>query len=133
MAVLAGYVVGSTINMALIQLKIQKLYPPAEGIDVADPAQLNSYHATLPGAAFLLIMFAHLAQSFTGAWVAARFSESHTMILALSIGVLSLAGGIMAMTVTEGPGWLLFELPLYLVLAWAAGKMELNRREEQSN
>ena len=38
----------------------------------------------------------------------------------------------MAMTVTEGPGWLLFEL-LYPVVAWAAGKMELKRREEQSN
>ena len=127
-AVLAGYIVGSSINMALIQLNMQKLYPPAEGIDVSDPAQFNSYIATLPGAAFLVILAAHLAQSFVGAWIAARLGTSHTMILAMSIGVLSLAGGIMAMTMIEGPAWLMIELPLYLVVAWAAGNIELKRR-----
>ena len=127
-AVMTGYIVGSVINMALIQLKILVLFPPAEGIDVGDIVQYNSYIATLPTAAFLFIVAAHLSQSFVGAWITARLSASHTMILAMGIGVLSLAGGIMSMTMIEAPAWLMIELPLYLVVAWAAGNGELKRR-----
>ena len=131
-AVMTGYIVGSVINMALIQLKILVLFPPAEGIDVGDIVQFNRYIATLPTEAFLFIIAAHLSQSFVGAWITARLSSSHTMILAMGIGVLSLAGGIMSMTMTEGPAWLMIELPLYLVVAWAAGNGELKRRAARS-
>lgn len=127
-AAIVGYIVGSTINMGLIQLNMQVLFPPAPGIDVSDPLQFNGYIATLPSVAFLVVLVAHLGQSFVGAWVAARLGASHPMILAMSIGVLSLAGGIIAMTMIEGPAWLMIELPLYLVVAWAAGNMEIKRR-----
>jgi len=30
----------------------------------------------------------------------------------------------------EGPAWLMIELPLYLVVAWAEGNMEIKRRGE---
>ena len=44
------------------------------------------------------------------------------------VGVLSLVGGIMAMTMFKGPDWMMIELPLYLVVAWAAGRMVEGRR-----
>jgi len=50
------------------------------------------------------------------------------MLLAMIVGVLSLAGGIMAMMTIEGPDWMIIELPLYLVVAWRAGRIELRRR-----
>jgi hypothetical protein len=31
-------------------------------------------------------------------------------------------GGIIAMFMIDGPDWLVIELPLYLVVAWAAGR-----------
>jgi len=41
---------------------------------------------------------------------------------------VSLAGGIMNMMSIDGPAWLMVELPLYLVVAWAAGTLEVRRR-----
>ena len=75
-----------------------------------------------------MVLVAHLGQSFVGGWVAARLSSSHAMALAMIIGVLSLAGGIANMVQIPGPTWLMIELPLYLVVAWLAGRIELKRR-----
>jgi hypothetical protein len=41
---------------------------------------------------------------------------------------MACAGGIMNMMTITGPDWMYIELPLYLVVAWAAGRMEQNRR-----
>ena len=49
------------------------------------------------------------------------------MILAMVVGVVSLAGGVMMMTSVDGPAWMVIELPLYLVVAWLAGRMEVCR------
>ena len=92
------------------------------------PEQFNAYIAGLPVAAFLVVMLAHLGQSFVGAWIAARWGESRPMLLAMIVGALSLAGGIAAMMMISGPDWLMIELPLYLVVAWLAGNMEQKRR-----
>ena len=32
------------------------------------------------------------------------------------------------MTMVQGPAWMAIELPLYLVVAWIAGRMEQKRR-----
>jgi hypothetical protein len=34
----------------------------------------------------------------------------------------------MNMMTIRGPTWMYIELPLYLVVAWAAGKLEVRRR-----
>jgi len=47
------------------------------------------------------------------------------MALALAIGALSLAGRVMAMTMIPGACWRMVELPLYLVAAWLAWRLEL--------
>jgi len=44
------------------------------------------------------------------------------MKLAMIVGTVSLICGIMAMTMIDGPDWLVIELPLYLVVAWIAGR-----------
>lgn len=130
-AALVGFLVGSALNMALIQLNMHVLFPMPEGMDMNDPEQFNAFVSTLPTAAFLVVILAHQAQSFVGAWVAARLSHSHPMRIAMLIGMLSLAGGIMAMMMIEGPEWMVVELPLYIAVAWVAGKIEVNRRSIQ--
>ena len=127
-AVVCGFLVGSALNMGLIQLNMHVLFPMPAGVDMNDPEQFNAFIATLPTAAFLVVMLAHLGQSFVGGWVAARLGASHPMLLAMIIGVLSLAGGIVAMTMITGPDWLVIELPLYLAVAWLAGHLEQRRR-----
>ena len=71
-AVVVGLFVGSTVNMALIQLNMQVLFPMPPGTDMNDPVQLNAYIETLPTQAFFVVMAAHLGQSFVGGWTAAR-------------------------------------------------------------
>ena len=127
-AVLAGLVVGMIVNMAFVMLNSYVLFPMPEGTTFEDPALFGAYIETLPTAAFLVVLVAHLGQSFVGGWVAARLSSSHAMALAMIIGVLSLAGGIANMVQIPGPTWLMIELPLYLVVAWLAGRIELKRR-----
>jgi MFS family permease len=127
-AVVVGLAAGMAVNMSLVMLNAYVLFPMPEGMDMNDPEQMNAWVATLPTAAFFVVIAAHLGQSFVGGWVAARLGSSRPMLLAMIVGLASLAGGIMSMMSIKGPAWLVIELPLYLVVAWLAGRMEINRR-----
>ena len=129
-AVVAGLVVGSLWNMGIVQLNLRVLHPMPSGLDMNDAEQFDAFMATLPTSAFVVVLVAHLGQAFFGGWVAARLSRSHPVRMALVIGVLSLVGGVAAMFMIEGPAWLMIELPLYLVLAWVAGRMVESKRNE---
>jgi nitrate/nitrite transporter NarK len=128
LAVIAGLAVGMAVNMALILLNAYVLFPMPAGTSMQDPEQFNAYIATLPTAAFLVVLAAHLGQSFVGGWTAARIGSSRPMLLSMVVGVLSLVGGILNMMTVEGPAWMVVELPLYLVVAWLAGRIEVERR-----
>ena len=43
------------------------------------------------------------------------------------MGHTVLCSGIVSMMSIKGPAWFVIELPLYLVVAWLAGRMEVNR------
>jgi len=129
LAVIVGIVVGMAINMALIQLNSLVLFPMPAGTDMSNPEQFNAYIASLPQTAFIVVILAHLSQSFVGALVAARLCQSHPMKLAMIVGTVALAGGIMAMGMIDGPSWLVIELPLYLVVAWIAGRIVISRKD----
>lgn len=129
LATLFGLFVGMCVNMAIIQLNMSVLYPMPEGLDPNNTAKFNQYLQSLPALAFVVVILAHLGQSFVGALVAARLGHSHPKVLAMIIGVLSLLGGIMAMMMFAGPKWMAIELPLYLAVAWAAGTFEEYRRQ----
>ena len=116
------------LNMAVIELKSSVLFPAPVGADLNDAAQLKAYVATLPSAAFLVVMVAHLGQAFVGGWVAARVGASRPMLLAMIVGAVTLAGGLLMMMEIRGPTWFAVELPLYLVVAWLAGSIERRRR-----
>jgi hypothetical protein len=115
------------VNMGLIMVS-WALFPMPEGMDMNVPEQMNAYVATLPIAAFLIIIAAHLGQAFVGGWVAARLGASHPVVLALIIGVLALMGGVANMMMIEHPAWMYIEVPLYLVVAYVAGMLEVRRR-----
>tara|TARA_R110002072_G_scaffold101524_5_gene223534 strand:- start:5636 stop:6046 length:411 start_codon:yes stop_codon:yes gene_type:complete len=127
LAVLLGIVAGMAANMALIYASLA-LYPLPEGLDPKDTEAYNGYLESLPATAFVIIMLAHVGQAFVGGWVAAKTGASRPMLLAMIIGVLSLAGGIAAMTIYHGPAWMKIELPLYLLVAWLAGTMVCKSR-----
>ena len=126
-AVIAGLVVGMIVNLALIQLNTV-FFPLPDGVDMADTAQMKNVIQDMPAAAWILVLAAHLGQAFVGGWVAARLGASRRMMLAMIVGVLSLAGGIANALMLSAPVWTWIEMPFYLVVAWLAGRMELARR-----
>ena len=126
-AVIAGLVVGMIINLALIQLNTV-FFPLPDGVDMTNTAQMKDAIQGMPAAAWILVIAAHLGQAFVGAWVAARLGASRWMMLAMIVGVLSLAGGIANAVMLSVPAWVWIEMPFYLVVAWLAGRMELARR-----
>jgi len=116
-------------NMALIQLNMAVFFPVPPGMDASDPEQFNTYIQALPNQAFLLVVIAHLGQSFLGGWIAARLGSSRPMLLALIVGFVSLMGGVAAILTIPGPSWMVLEIPLYLAMAFMAGRMEQTRRK----
>jgi len=133
LAFLAGSAAGMATNMAIIQFNSTVLFPMPAGLDpMADPEGFNAYLATLPAVAFVITMIAHLAQAGLGGWVAARLSGSRPVGMALLVGAFSMLGGGMALSMYEGPVWMVLELPLYLVVAWFAGQRVATSRQASS-
>ena len=126
-AVVVGMFVGMATNMAIVVMNMA-IYPMPEGVDFNNTAGLTEYIDNLPFLALLIVLVAHLSQAFVGGWVAARISANRLVTVALIVGVLSLAGGIYNMTSMPLPSWMLIEMPLYLVAAWSAAKLEQKRR-----
>jgi hypothetical protein len=126
-AVIAGLVVGMIVNLALIQLNTV-FFPLPDGVDMTNTAQMRDVIQGMPAAAWILVIAAHLGQAFVGGWVAARLGASRRMMLAIIVGLLSLAGGIANALMLSAPLWTWIEMPFYPVVAWLAGRMELARR-----
>ena len=116
-------------NMAIVYLNV-KIHPMPEGVDFSDTEGFAAYVSTLPRIALLLVLAAHLGQSFFGSWVAAAISKKQPMIVALIVGMLSLIGGILNYISIPLPTWMLIEMPLYLVVAWLAASIVIKRRNK---
>ena len=126
-AVLAGFVVGSLVNMALIMLS-PSLIPPPAGVDVNDAENLRrSIHLFEPKH-FVMPFLAHAAGTFVGALVAYLTAASHKFRLAMTIGVLFLAGGVAASFMIPAPAWFiaLDLIVAYLPMAWLGSRVGAN-------
>ena len=118
-AVLAGFVSGSIVNMALVMLG-PSLIPPPAGVDVMDAESIaNSMHLFEPRH-FLMPFLAHALGTLVGATVAYVVAADRKALIAWAIGALFLAGGIYASTVIPAPTWFIVtDLVLaYLPMAW---------------
>lgn len=121
-AVIAGLLVGMLVNILVVQLNFA-FFPLPAGVEMSDTEQMKNVIAQMPPAAWILVFAAHLLQAFVGGWVAARLGASHRMVLAMIVGFLSLAGGVANAVMLSLPAWAWIEMPLYLVVAWLAGRM----------
>ena len=123
LAVIAGWLVGSTINMALIKTGHSLL--PIEGIDPNDMDALAAAMPTLDAKYFIFPFLAHALGTLVGAVVAALIAVSSKAKMALIVGVLFLLGGIAVNYMIPGPMWFtaLDILVAYIPMAWIGGKL----------
>lgn len=127
LAVLAGLFVGSLANMAIVLLNTTVLYPMPEGTSFEDQASFAAWVATLPTAAFLVVIAAHLSQAFVGGWVAARIAGRPRP--PMFVGALTAAASAMNMLQLPGPAWMWIDVPLCLAVAFGAWVIEARRRQ----
>lgn len=123
LAVVAGWVGGSIINMGLI--KIGHIIFPITGIDPSDMDALAEVMPALGFEYFIFPFLAHALGTFVGAMIAGFIAASHKMKLSLVIGGLFLLGGIMVNFMLPGPTWftILDIIIAYIPMAWIGGKI----------
>ena len=122
-AVVLGWLVGSSLNMGLIQTGLYIF--PISGIDPNDMDAFAEVMPTLEFEYFIFPFLAHALGTLVGAIMASMIAESKKMKFALYIGGLFLIGGIAVYYMRPGPTWFaVADIVLaYIPMAWLGGKI----------
>lgn len=123
MAVVAGWMGGSILNMGLVQLGHSLL--PLEGVDPNDMDALAEVMPTLDMEFFMFPFLAHALGTLLGAIISGKIAATHKMYFSLGIGVLFLLGGIAVNVMIPGPTWFaVLDITIaYIPMAWIGFKI----------
>jgi hypothetical protein len=124
LAVVVGIIVGGIVNTALVAIG-PMVVPPPSGVDMTTAEGLQAGMALLAPRHFVFPWLAHAVGTLVGALVAARLARSHRLPLAMIVGVVFLAGGIMAAQMIPAPTWFvaLDLIGAYLPMAWLGARL----------
>ena len=130
LAVFAGIIVGSAVNMALVTLG-PNLIPTPPGADVTSAEGLSSAMNLLRPRHFIMPFLAHALGTLAGALAAYMIAASRKSHLAYVIGVFFLLGGVAASVMIPAPMWfiVLDLVAAYLPMAWVG--IQIGRRMSQ--
>ena len=123
LAVLAGLVIGSIVNMALIMVS-GYVIPPPPGADVTTMEGLkNSMHLFEPKH-FLIPFLAHALGTLVGAFTTSVLARTRKLTLGLIVGVFFLLGGIANVFMLPSPTWfnIVDLVGAYLPMAWLGAR-----------
>lgn len=121
LAVLAGVVIGSVVNMAIVTFGPTVIAPPP-GADLSSvDGMARTLHLFEPRH-FVTPFLAHALGTLVGALLAFLVAASHKAKFAWGIGVFFLCGGVMASVMIPAPAWFIAVdlLLAYLPMAWLA-------------
>lgn len=104
LAVIAGLIFGSVVNMSLISLGKELIAAPA-GVDVSTMQSLAQTMHLFEPKHFLFPFLAHALGTLAGAMLAAKIAISHQMKIAMLIALAFLAGGITMVLRLPSPFW----------------------------
>jgi hypothetical protein len=124
LAVIAGFVIGSIVNMAIVAVG-PSLIPPPSGVDVTNAESLAKGIHLFEPRHFVMPFLAHAVGTFAGAIAAYLIAASYKVRIASAIGVVFLCGGIAASFMIPSPKWFLAldVLVAYLPMAWLGIKL----------
>ncbi len=124
LAVIAGCVAGSAVNMAIIMVS-GSIIPPPEGADVTTMEGLKASLHLFQPKHFIMPFLAHALGTFAGAFLAALVAANHKMKFALGIGIFFLAGGIANTFLLPSPTWFTIVdlLGAYIPMGYFGGKL----------
>lgn len=129
LAVVAGIIGGSVVNMGIINLS-GSVIPPPSGADVTTMEGLKATMHLFEPKHFLMPFLAHALGTLAGALIAASIAATRKMTFALVVGCFFLAGGIANVVMLPSPLWftvtdLVFA---YLPMGYLGGRMALKGR-----
>ena len=105
LAVIAGLVIGSVVNMALIMVS-GKIIPLPEGVNNKTAEGLAAGMHLMEPKHFIFPFLAHALGTFVGAWVATKLSFPKNIIGPMVVGIMFLIGGIsMVIQLPQSPMW----------------------------
>jgi uncharacterized membrane protein HdeD (DUF308 family) len=124
LAILAGILFGSAVNMGIIMMS-GSVIPPPEGADVTTVEGLKASIHLFQPRHFIMPFFAHALGTFAGALLTSFFAASRKITLALIIGLVFLAGGIANIFMLPSPVWfsVLDLFVAYIPMAYFGGKL----------
>lgn len=122
LAVVAGIVTGSVVNMVIIMISGSVILPP-EGAAVTTMEGLQESMHLFQPKHFLMPFLAHAFGTFVGAFVAAKIAAGHKMRLAITVGFFFLMGGVINVIALPSPLWFsIVDLVFaYIPVAYLAG------------
>jgi hypothetical protein len=128
LAVIVGIVVGSVVNMSIINIS-SSVIPPPNGVDVTTFEGLNATMHLFEPKHFLMPFLAHALGTFFGALAAALIAATYKLKFALSIGFLFLIGGTINVFILPSPLWFsaLDLIVAYIPMAYLGGKLIIKK------
>ncbi len=129
LAVIAGLVVGSAVNMGIIMIS-GSIIPPPEGADVTTMDGLKASMHLFEPKHFIFPFLAHALGTLVGAIIAALIAATHKMKFALGIGLLFIIGGIINVFTLPSPPWftILDLAGAYIPMGWIGGKIASSKK-----
>ena len=128
LAVVAGVVVGSVVNMSLVTLG-PSIVPPPPGADVTTVEGLERSLPLFEPRHFVFPFLAHAVGTLVGAALTAWLAATQKLALALVIGVVFLAGGVANAFMLSAPLWFeVFDIvAAYIPVAWLGARPFVKR------
>lgn len=128
LAVVAGLIGGSIVNMSIIMISGSVIPPPA-GADVTTEEGLKASMHLFEAKHFIMPFLAHALGTLAGAFLAALIAATHKAKFALAIGFVFLAGGIANVMMLPSPLWFtVVDLGFaYLPMAFIGGRLGMRK------
>jgi hypothetical protein len=129
LAVIAGIVLGSAVNMGIISIS-GSIIPPPEGVDLSSMESLKAAMHLFEPRHFIFPFLAHALGTFVGAFVAGMIAASHKLIFAMGIGGFFMIGGIVNILMLPSPTWFtIVDLAgAYIPMAWLGGSLAIRKK-----
>lgn len=124
LAILSGILLGSVVNMGIINLS-GSIIPPPNGADLTTVEGLTSAMHLMEPKHFLMPFLAHAFGTITGAFVAALITKKNEMSIAMVVGVVFLLGGIASVMMLPSPLWFTLTdlIVAYLPMAYIGARL----------
>lgn len=131
LAVIAGIIIGSIVNMSIILIS-NSIIPPPDGADNTTMEGLQKTMHLFEVQHFIFPFLAHAIGTFAGAVTTALIAIHHKKKLALVIGAFFLLGGIVSVCSLPSPMWFTFVdlVFAYIPMAYLALKLVCKKTQK---